>query len=585
MSPAAPGLTPPASFDSIILSAVLAECQGLVGARIQRVYQAGPHDVAVALRSQGRGRTLLLSADPRWPRLHLEGEAPVEEATAFVQLLRSRLEGGVVRALGAPAFERLAMLAVDALDGPYDLAVELMGRHANLILCARGVIVGALKPVGLDRARGREVLPGRPYLPPARPRTDPTTVAAEDLLAPPRRPGAEPGTVPRPAWKAVLEATGGIGPALAWEACLRAGADPTEALDCSTAGRAVDALRTIGRAVLAGEFSPVLYRDGAGDPVAYAAFPLRCYPGLQAEAVSMSDAVSAVTGRAVADARSASLRESLLTTVAAATRRVERALEAVARDIGHAEAADRLREQGELILAYLHRVAPGETALEVPGFDGMPIQIALDPGLSGVENAQAYFRRYARAAAARRKLPQRRAALEAERAFLETMATAIAQAEDPDDLWEIEQDLAAAGLRRLPRRSPVRPRATAAGRRFLLPGGYLAQVGRSARENERLTFDVAGPDDWWLHARGLPGAHVVVTGGRSQPPPSVLAGAAAIAAYYSAGRGAGKIPVDITRRRFVRRIRGGRPGQVTYTHERTLVVRPGLPAPATPPPT
>jgi predicted ribosome quality control (RQC) complex YloA/Tae2 family protein len=298
----------------------------------------------------------------------------------------------------------------------------------------------------------------------------------------------------------------------------------------------------------------------------------------------MNDAVCAVAGRAVAGARAASLREGLLATVTSAIRRVERALEAVARDGSDAEAADRLREQGELILAYLKTIVPGDTVLQVPGFDGTPTQIALDPRLSGVENAQAYFKRYARAAAARKRLPQRRAALEAERAFLETMATAIAQAEHPDDLWEIEQDLAAAGLRRLARRPPVRPRAPSTGRRFRLPGGFVAQVGRSARENERLTFDVAGPDDWWLHARGLPGAHVVVTGGRGEPPPSVLADAAAIAAYYSAGRGAGKVPVDITRRRYVRRLRGGRPGQVTYTHERTLVVAPRLPT-ASPPPT
>jgi len=578
-------VTPPASFDSVILSAVLAECQALVGASIQRIHGAGPDDVAVVLRWRGRGRTLLLSADPRWPRLHLVRAAPVEEATAFVHLLRSRLEGGVVRALGAPAFERVATLAVDALDGRYDLAVELVGRHANLILCARGVIVGALKPVGLDRARGREVLPGRPYLPPAPPRTDPTSVTAADLLAPATRPGVEPDRTARPAWRAVLEATGGIGPALAWEVCLRAGADPAVAFDPETAGRAVDALRAIGRAVLAGEFSPVLYRDGAGQPVAYAAFPLRCYSRLQAEPVSMSEAVEAVTERAVAQARVASLRESLLATVRAATRRVERALEAVARDLADAEAADGLRERGELILAYLHDIAPGGTVLEVPGFDGAPIQIALDPRLSPVENAQAYFRRYARAAAARRKLPQRREALEAERAFLETMATAITQAEHPDDLWEIEQDLAAAGLRRLARRPPVRPRAIPAGRAFVLPGGFVARVGRSARENERLTFDVAKPDDWWLHAQGIPGAHVILTGGRGAPPPSVVAAAAAIAAYYSAGRNAGKVAVDITRRRYVRRIRGGRPGQVTYRGERTLVVTPGLPvAASTPPP-
>jgi predicted ribosome quality control (RQC) complex YloA/Tae2 family protein len=205
------------------------------------------------------------------------------------------------------------------------------------------------------------------------------------------------------------------------------------------------------------------------------------------------------------------------------------------------------------------------------------VRIVLDPRLSGVENAQAYFKRYARAAAARSRLPGRRAALEAERAFLDASATALAQAENADDLWEIEQDLVAAGLRR-PGRTKVRPRAVERGRTFDLPGDAQARVGRSARENEHLTFEVARPDDLWLHARAMPGAHVIVPIGHRRPPNETIAAAAAIAAYYSAGRHAGKVPVDVTERKHVRKVRGAPPGQVTYGHERTLVVAPGLPA-------
>ncbi len=140
----------------------------------------------------------------------------------------------------------------------------------------------------------------------------------------------------------------------------------------------------------------------------------------------------------------------------------------------------------------------------------------------------------------------------------------------------MEQDLIAAGLRRRTRER-VRPRAVDAGRAFEIPGGHQVRVGRSARENDHLTFEIAGPDDLWLHAREMPGAHVIVTGGGGQPADAVIEAAARIAAYYSAGRGSAKVPVDVTRRRFVRRIRGGKPGQVHYSNERTLTVPPGLP--------
>lgn len=569
---------PAATFDSIILAAVLAECRELPGASVTRAQHTGADEIALSLRWRGRPRALLISAHPRWCRMHMAQEVKPAEATAFISLLRGRLEGAVLRAVETSAFERLVTLTFETLEGPQDLVVEIMGRHANVILCRDGMIIGALKPVGPDRARGREVLPGRPYVQPPRPRTDPTTVTVADLLTArdtPRAGGDAHASVHRPAWRVVLDATGGIGPAMAWDACLRAGADPARPLHPSGAAAIAGSLREVGRAVLSSEFSPVLYRDGAGTPAAYAPFPMQAFASLRAEPSSMSAAVAAVTAVTAAAARIESARTGLEAVVAQAKTRTVRAMAAVAEDARAAEEADHLREQGELILAYLHQITPGQREIGVPGFDGQPVRIALDPRLSGVENAQAYFRKYARAAAARKRLPVRAAALEVEREFLEEMATAIVVAETADDLWVIEQDLVAAGLRR--RTKPVtRPRAVDAGRAYDLPGGFRIRAGRSARENERLTFEVAGPDDLWLHARGMPGAHVILTG--RGPREGAIAAAAAVAAYYSAGRHAGKVPVDVTQRKHVRRIRGGRPGQVTHANERTLMVTPALPA-------
>jgi predicted ribosome quality control (RQC) complex YloA/Tae2 family protein len=571
---------PRATFDSLVLAAVLAECRDLLGARLARVFPTDDEkDFALGLRARGRARTVRISAHPQWGRMHLTEEVNPTGATPFTALLRGRLAGGVLRAIEAPAFERLVTLTFETLEGPYDLVVELMGRHANVVLCREGRIVGALKPVGHDRARGREVLPGRPYVRPASPRTDPTTVTAADLLAAAEAPaagGADEAERRRPAWRVVLEATGGIGPAIAWEACLRAGADPVEPLQPSATEGIVGALRAIGHSVLAGEFSPVLYRDHAGRPVAYAVFPLRVFAALPSQPCAMSAAVEAVTARAVSAARVASLRADLAAVVARAAARTERAIASVAADLRAADDAERLRECGELILTYLRRIGPGQREIEVPGYDGGPVRIALDPGRSPVENAQAYFRQYARAAAARARLPARVSALESERQLLAELAVAIAVAETADDLRVIEQDLIASGWRR--GREPSRHRPPAEGRVFDLPGGARIMVGRSARENERLTFAVAGPDDLWLHARGMPGAHVILRG--SDPSDEVIATAAAVAAYYSAGRHAAKVPVDVTRRKHVRKVRGGSPGQVTYTHERTLMVAPALPAAA-----
>jgi len=102
-------------------------------------------------------------------------------------------------------------------------------------------------------------------------------------------------------------------------------------------------------------------------------------------------------------------------------------------------------------------------------------------------------------------------------------------------------------------------------------------VGRTNHENDVLTFKRASPDDIWLHARGLPGAHVILKSGGAPPSEETLQQAAAIAAYFSRARGAAGAAVVFTRRRYVRKPRGAKPGQVTYTHERTLTVKPELP--------
>jgi predicted ribosome quality control (RQC) complex YloA/Tae2 family protein len=104
--------------------------------------------------------------------------------------------------------------------------------------------------------------------------------------------------------------------------------------------------------------------------------------------------------------------------------------------------------------------------------------------------------------------------------------------------------------------------------------GNLIYIGRTGPQNDRVTFEIAGPDDWWLHARGVPGSHVMVRGNGREPTDAALERAAAVAAFFSKSRTSGKVEVDIARRRDVRKIKGAGPGMVTYRNERTVLVSP-----------
>jgi predicted ribosome quality control (RQC) complex YloA/Tae2 family protein len=112
--------------------------------------------------------------------------------------------------------------------------------------------------------------------------------------------------------------------------------------------------------------------------------------------------------------------------------------------------------------------------------------------------------------------------------------------------------------------------------------GWTILVGRTGRDNDRLTFKIAAPDDFWLHAAGVPGAHVLIRNPERKPtvPERTLAEAARTAAWFSDARAAGAVEVQWTRRKNVRRVKGGAPGRVTLKRFQSIRVRPAPPADA-----
>jgi len=582
---------PPPALDALSLAGIARDLERHAGDRMAGVRQPDSQTLVLGLRSGRRTQDIFCSIHPHAARIHLGApRVPGERLGSFGLLLRSRLIDGRLVRVDQPPFERILALELETLDGPHTLVAEIMGRHSNLILVRDGptrLVVGAMKVVTEQMSPRRPVTPGKPYhSPPAgRPRADVVDAAAiAALLA---------GT--GPVWRALARGILGLGPVLACEAAVRAGVDPD--LPAGEAGAAADVLASTIRA-LAGAFeapqmAPTLYlREGR--PAAFAALPLRVYAALDAVPVeTMSEAVRRyyeaaagydylVAGRLSAGGPALDdRRRALAAAVGAALRQTERALEANRAALAESERADRFRVLGELLLTYGGNAAPGAASVRVPDHtaDGALVDVPLDPALGPVDNAQRYFRRYAKARAAARAVPARIATLEQAALALREATVQIETAASGDDLYEVHADLVA---RRLLRRPPrTRPASRTGPRRFDGPDGAVIVVGRSARENDHVTFHIAGPDDLWFHARAIPGAHVILkTPGA--PGEAAVRAAAEIAAYYSEGRQAAQVAVDYVSRARVRKARGAAPGAVIYEGERTLRVTPTLPPPAPP---
>lgn len=559
---------PAALFDSLTLAAVALEVRALVGARFVGVRQPDLETIVLSCGAERTTRHLLCCIHPARARVHLASRPEsTERLRPFGALLRSRLVDARLAAVEQPPFNRLLRLGFDALEGRLWFVAEIMGRHSNLILTGERTVVGALKTVTPQMSPRRPVLPGRPYLPLPADRPTPTELDADGLQR------ILQGSAPLE--RRLSQGLLGVSPSLARETALRAGIDPAvPAADAAgSAETLLDVLRQIAWVMERHAFSPRLYTQGVR-AVAFAPFPMRIYEHLSAEtAATMSEAVERYYRHLGPGGSLEERRKPLAGTITTALRRREAALEESRRTVEESDRADRYRVLGDLILMHARHVRPRDRALRVPDYtaDDAEVEIPLDPALTPSENAQQYYRRYAKARAAARALPVRMAQLETERDALREALVQVEGATSGDDLWEIHAGLAEMGL--VGRGPRSRPAAKTGPRRFRTADGATILVGRSARENDRITFREAGPEDLWFHARGIPGAHVILKAGGSPSRASIQAAAQA-AAYYSEGRHAGQVAVDSVERKHVRKPRGASPGTVTYTREQTLLVAP-----------
>ncbi len=616
-------------YDVLTLAAIVDELNATaINARIQKVGLVNRLTFAAELYTPGQRRWLVASADGERARLHLTGTSASldpELITPFGLLLRKYVRGSILIGVEQEPLERIVRMSIakrlpplnasrkrgataavevtepddeiaalkvdedsvlDELDRPdvtyMQLVIEVMGRHSNIMLLDNdGGIMDAVKHVTPAMSRVRPIWPKLAYtLPPAMERPDPrrlTASAVTDILD-----GAKPKDELARLLVTRLRA---VSPQIAREAVFRATGDTaargiSNDLDPAAVARE---LRGLYEPLLTSVWQPTVYRDDAA-VIAFSPFPLHSLEGSSAAEAfaSISEAARLGDEATAADAPVSHFqrRERMLTTIAAARDRVDARLASLEAQEAKAIEAERLREQGELIYAWLYQIRPGDTVLEIDGQT-----IALDPNLSGKDNAADYFVRYRKAQGASRQLPELIEQATQQLAYLAQLATMVRQAPGFIELeslateWDgvADQFGARASVkgrgRAMPKSSSKADRRPKA---LYDPEGHAIYIGRSGRQNDAVTFDVAGADDTWLHARGVPGSHVIIKWRTPMPEEDerTVELAASLAAWYSGSRGNGLVDVDVTRRRHVRKIKGAGPGMVTYRQERTILVPP-----------
>jgi predicted ribosome quality control (RQC) complex YloA/Tae2 family protein len=540
-------------FDALTLAAVRDELEPLlVEARVQKLVFADELTLAMEVFAPEHGRAnVLLSADPNHSRVQRTTVLPgrgIETESPFSLVARKFLRNARIRSVRQPRLERVLELDCEQRDASgqhvrVTLIVEAMGRRSNLVLVdADRVIVDAARRTPPSRNPRRPVLPHLPYEPP--PPQDRLFPEELDDLPPP---GATPLA------KYLGDRVAGLSPLAAREIAHRASA--------ATWPQTLAITRDV---LTSHDWRPSVAFDGE-QPVEYAPLELTHLGHFQRfESISAAMELYYARPQRKGDPLAAE-RKALLAPIEKATASTERRVAALEHQLATADQQrEPLRRAGELILTYQATIPPAASSIELDGE-----HIELDSERSPSENAQAYFARYRKAREAEERVPGLLDEARNRRAHLADLHALVEVADSMDAIRALRREVGAATG------GPTKAAPNAKGpyRRIGLDG-WEAFVGTSATGNATVTFEVASADDLWLHARNVPGAHVILRGRGSEPSDDVLERAAQLAAWHSSAKDARSVEVDIAPRRYVRKVPGGPPGLVRYSNERTVRVTP-----------
>lgn len=544
----------------------------LAGGRIDKITQPEKDAVVLLVRAGNANHRLLLCASPNNARMHLTTQnfANPLEPPMFCMLLRKQLLGGRILAAKQIGGDRVVHIDVDTVDEMGDhvlrrLVLEIMGRHSNLILMdGEGRILDAARHVSQDMSRVRQVQPGLPYLPPpAQEKLAPEDVTADALLAALERAGDVP------LHKAIAGSISGMSMVAAKELAFRVLPRGTDRSDdpADTASRLCDLLHRLPDMA-----DPRVLLDDGGDPAEVFAFPYLMYPtDHQTKMPTVSAALERYFGSRDRQDRLNQKAASMVRLLRNHVERCEKKLAQQEEDLSDTAKLEEYRLMGELINANLWQLKKGQTEANLPNFydeNGGMLTIPLDIQLTPAQNAQRYFRKYQKARTTREMAAQQHESTLQELNYLEGMLLDVGKCVGESELEEIRAELVSTGyVKKSTNRRQQRALPKAKPYHYRSADDIDIYVGKNAVQNERLTGD-ARPNEMWLHAKDMPGSHVIIRA-EGDIPAVTLSEAATLAAWYSKGQNSSMVPIDYTLRRYVKKIPGGATGMVTYTNQKT----------------
>ena len=610
-------------FDALSMRAILAEAKPvLLNRRVEKIQQISRDEVVISLRSKAGTSHLLVSAQASFGRICLVLTPATPRSTnppPFCQLLRKHLSGATLISMEQLPGERIVDLTFDCVDElgnrfTRTLTAEIMGRHSNLILWDRESqkILACSHNVTPEMSRQREISAGLTYVRP--PRQDKLAIfsisqndlrqsfdALKKLIAADEPvtssvEGAELVELPKTFEQWLMANFAGLGRHLAEEiilasklpALIEVGAISEE--NCFALWQRIEVIQNLS------DYRPSMRHD------------LTCFSVLSwwqegeidneplwKSFATANDLVEAYFRGVQLRTEIQQLKERIRTELKSETEKLQSRLDIAQKLLESSQEHDRYRKFGDMILANAKEIDAGQNKLECPDLyseSGQNLSIELNPNLSASQNAQGYYRLYAKSRT-RSKTADASAQDAGQRLHeVKAYAEALEKADNMPDLQVLKEKI----LDRGKKTETSRPAAAAsmaaqargserAGQQRLMStkssDGFTIIVGRNRNENDVLVSRLTQPHDLWLHAQGLEGAHVVIKlPNKKDPPQTTLKEAAQIAARFARSGLGGRVKVVYTYGKYVRKLGKDKPGLVRYENEKTIEVDTAAPMPA-----
>lgn len=558
------------AFDGITIAGIVKELNtSLLGGRIYKIAQPESDELLLTVKANSSQKRLFISAGASLPLIYLTDTNKPSPMTApgFCMLLRKHIQNGRITKITQPELERIIEIEIEHLNDLGDvcrkkLIVEIMGKHSNIIFTDdKDRIIDSIKHISGMVSSVREVLPGRPYFIPAtQEKQNPLTAGEEDFVS-------YVGSKSMPVFKALYGTYTGLSPVIAQELCYRAGIDgdyPAASLSPENWKQLYTVFSAAVSDIRNGNFTPNIVYEHK-NPVEFAALTLSMYAE---ENTVVYDSISTVLEEYYAKKntvtrirqKSADLRKIVQTALERNIKKYDLQI----RQMRDTEKKDKYKVYGELLNTYGYGVASGAASMKALNYyTNEEITIPLDTSLTASENAIKYFEKYNKMKRTYEALSELTLKVKEEIAHLESISASLDIALSEADLVQIKEELIESGYIRR-KGGAKKVKITSKPFHYVSSDGYHIYVGKNNYQNEELTFKFATGNDWWFHAKGMPGSHVIVKTNGDELPDRTFEEAAKLAAYYSKAKGQDKVEIDYTEKKNVKKPNGGKPGFVVY---------------------